>query len=455
MRCSNQLPNQVNSSCQFSLYLFSLRVARVGLLAFSVSLLGCEARQPDAASQASRASVQAPAQPDDAQAVAMLEKAGAKLKKGSAGNIEQVDLQEAGGGNLELFTAVAKLPGVRAVICTGPDVTNEAVAALKNHTRLERLAAVDRSAIGDAGIEALASIPTLMDLTLERSEITDGAYAHLAKIKKLKYLRANLTKTTDAGIKQLAAATQLELLDLRDCTGISDEGLQSLEKLTKMRSLKLWGRQITDASLSVMGKMTNLTSLGLQDTAVTGAGGALSSLTKLVDLDAFRSTFGDEGIKSVVDAKGLKVLKLRDCQVTADGLKVLSGFTNLERLDLSESQADDSTLETIAGLTKLVELELWLSRVSDAGLANIVKLPLKSLTVEDVYDISDAGMEHIGQIKSLESLTLSKTGVTDEGLAKLYGLENLQVLYLDNTVVSKAGVEALKAKLPKLTKVSY
>ena len=426
----------------------------VAMLSIAFGLSGCDTRPPAATKDAPPAA--AAAKPDDANAVAALQKAGAKLRMSKAGSsVEQVDMQEAGGGNIELFKAAAKLPSLRAIICTGPDVTSEAVAVLKGHPRLEKLAATDRSAIGDAGIEALVSVPNLMDLTLERSEITDAAYANLAKMKKLKYVRAPLTKTTDVGVKQLADATQIELLDFRDCTGVSDEGVAALNKLTKVRSFKVWGRQITDKSLSVFGQMTNMASLGLQDTAVTGTGNALAPLTKLTDLDVFRSTFNDDGLKSVAGAKGMKVLKLRDCKVTAEGLKVLSGFANLERLDLSESRADDSTLETISGLTKLFELELWLSRVSDAGLVHITKLPLKTLTLEDVYDISDAGLEHVGKIKTLESLTLSKTGVTDDGLAQLAGLENLKELYLDNTTVSKKGVEALKAKLPKLTKVSY
>lgn len=424
------------------------------VLALIANLGGCEAKRPDVAKKVEPAP--AATQPDDAEAVASLEKAGVVLKKNKAGTaVEVIDMQSAGGGNVDLFKAAAKLPSLRAIICTGPDVNNEAVSALKGHARLEKLAATDRSAIGDAGVEALVTVPNLADLTLERSEITDAAYAHLAKMNKLKYVRANLTKTTDAGVKQLAGATQIELLDFRDCTGVGDDGIAALSQLTKIRSFKVWGRQVTDKSLDVFGKMTNMSSLGLQDTAVTGTGGALSSLTKLTDLDAFRSTFNDDGLKSVAGAKGMKVLKLRDCKVTADGLKLLSGFTNLEKLDLSESRADDSTLEAISGLTKLVELELWLSRVSDAGLANIVKLPLKSLTVEDVYDVSDASLEHIGKIKTLESLTLSKTGVTDDGLAQLAGLENLKELFLDNTTVSKEGVEALKAKLPNLKKVSF
>lgn len=424
------------------------------MLALTLAIVGCDSKKPEVAKSPERAA--APTQPDDADAVAVLEKAGALLKKNKAGSaIEVIDMQPAGGGNTELFQAAAKLPSLRVIICTGPDVNNEAVAALKGHGRLERLAATDRSAIGDAGVEALVSVPNITELTLERSEITDAAYAHLAKMKKLRSVRANLTKTTDAGVKQLADATQIELLDFRDCTGVGDDGISALNKLTKIRSFKVWGRQITDKSLSVFGQMTNMASLGLQDTAVTGEGGALSTLTRLTDFDAFRSTFNDEGLKSVAGAKGMKVLKLRDCKVTADGLKLLSGFTNLEKLDLSESRADDSTLQAIAGLTKLVELELWLSRVSDAGLVNIVKLPLKSLTLEDVYDISDAGLEHVGKIKTLESLTLSKTGVTDDGLPQLAGLENLKELFLDNTTVSKKGVEALKAKLPNLKKVSF
>lgn len=450
MRRSIQLPgSQLPTNTQT----LATRQA-VAVLALAIGLVGCDTKQPTAAKKGEPAAAAA-AQPDDAEAVAALKKAGATLKMNKAGAVEQVDLQDAGGGNAQLMQAAAKLPSLRAIICTGPDVTSDAVSALKGHPRLEKLAATDRSAIGDAGIEALVSVPNLMDLTLERSEITDAAYAHLAKMKKLKYVRAPLTKTTDVGVKQLAAATQIELLDFRDCTGVSDEGVGALSKLTKIRSFKVWGRQITDKSLSTFGLMTNMASLGLQDTAVTGDGGALAPLVKLTDLDVFRSTFGDEGLKSVAGAKGMKVLKLRDCKVTADGLKVLSGFANLEKLDLSESRADDSTLQAIAGLTKLVELELWLSRVTDAGLVNIVKLPLKSLSLEDVYDISDAGLEHVGKIKTLESLTLSKTGVTDDGLMQLAGLENLKELFLDNTTVSKKGVEALKAKLPKLVKVSF
>lgn len=425
------------------------------LLACSCIFVGCDGKKTEATKE-TEASAAVAAQPDDPEAVAALTAAKATLKMNKAGTaVEVVDMQSAGGGNVELFKAAAKLPSLRAIVCTGPDVTSEAVSQLKGHARLEKLAATDRSAIGDAGVEALLTVPNLMDLTLERSEITDAAYANLAKMKKLKYLRAPLTKTSDAGVKQLADATQIELLDFRDCTGVSDEGIAALNKLTKVRSFKVWGRQITDKSLSIFGQMTNMASLGLQDTAVTGEGGALAPLTKLTDLDVFRSTFSDEGLKSVAGAKGMKVLKLRDCKVTPEGLKVLSGFSNLEKLDLSESRADDSTLQAISGLTKLVELELWLSRITDAGLVHLVNLPLKSLTLEDIYDISDAGMEHVGKIKTLESLTLSKTGLTDEGLAQLSGLENLKELYLDNTTVSKKGVEAIKAKLPKLTKVSY
>lgn len=420
-------------------------------------LLGCQTRTatPDASKSTAKAPAAAALKPDDAAAVQWLEGAGAKLVKSSAGNVTHVDMREAGGGNPELFAAAAKLQGLTDIICSGPDVTNEAVAALQGHPRLERLDATDRSGIGDEGVEILATIPNLFDLNLERSEISDAAYPHLAKFKKLKGLRANLTKTTDVGVKALADCVQLERLDFRDCTGVSDEGILALGKLTKMRSFKVWGRQITDASLTVIGKLTNLASLGLQDTRVSGAGGALAGLTKLTEVDAFRSTFSDEGLKSLTGAKGLKTLKLRDCQVTPEGLQVLSGFTNLERLDLSESRADDSTLAAISGLAKLVELELWMSQVTDEGLTNLAKLPLKSLTVEDVYDVTDAGMQHIGKIKTLESLTLTKTGVTDEGLSGLYPLENLRELYLDNTVVSKQGVSALKSKLPKLQKVSF
>lgn len=149
---------------------FSPFLSTTTLLALVVGFSGCDTKKPDASTKPEAAA--AATQPDDADSVSALKKAGAGLKLNKAGSsVEVVDMQTAGGGNVELFKAAAKLPALRAIICTGPDVTDEAVAALKGHARLEKLSATDRSAIGDAGIEALTSVPNLMDLTLERSAI--------------------------------------------------------------------------------------------------------------------------------------------------------------------------------------------------------------------------------------------------------------------------------------------
>ncbi|MGN6543612.1 MAG: hypothetical protein ACTHK7_01070, partial [Aureliella sp.] len=173
----------------------------------------------------SAAKSSAPVKPDDAAVVATLEKAGAVLKKNSSGQVVQVDMRDAGGGNEELFAAAAKLPALQTIICTGAGVTDAAVAPLRGHASLQRLDAAERSMLGDAAAEVLATIPNLADLNLQKSEISDAAYPHLAKLAKLKRLRAPFTKTGDAGLKALANSTQLELLDFRDCTGVSDEGI--------------------------------------------------------------------------------------------------------------------------------------------------------------------------------------------------------------------------------------
>jgi internalin A len=433
-----------------------LAPALAGAVLFSFST-GCKPTQPTAGTPDRTAvasgSSTAAAQPDDPAAVAELEAAGAKLQKDAGGAVIVVDLRDAGGGNRELFAAAAKLPSLKTLVCTGAEVNNAAVAELRGHGALERFDATSRSGIGDEGAEALGTVATLVDLNLEKSAISDAAYPHFAQLKNLRRLRAPFTNTSDAGLKALADATQLELLDFRDCTGVSDEGILALEKLTKLRSFKVWGPRITDRCLPAVGGWTNLVSLGFQDTHVGGTE-ALSALTKLQDLDVFRSHFNDTGLQAIAGASGIKTLKLRDCRVTPAGLKTLGGFANLERLDLSESKADDSTLAAISALPKLVDLDLWASRVSDDGLQNLVKLPLKNLVLDDIYDVTDFGMVHVGQIKSLETLSLVKTGVTDEGLRDLEGLENLRVLQLDNTTVSKKAVEALRQKLPKLERVT-
>ncbi len=115
MRRSTQMPGRQDLTYQLTHSIAS----SFALLALAVAAVGCDSKKPDTAKKGETTT--ATAQPDDANAVAVLKNAKAVLKMNKAGSgVEVVDMEDAGGGNVELFKAAAKLPSLKVIICTGP-----------------------------------------------------------------------------------------------------------------------------------------------------------------------------------------------------------------------------------------------------------------------------------------------------------------------------------------------
>ena len=96
----------------------------------------------------------------------------------------------------------------------------------------------------------------------------------------------------------------------------------------------------------------------------------------------------------------------------------------------------------------LVELEIGSTAIGDSGVAQLVSMPnLQRLKLNNTT-ITDAALDTVAKLGDLEYLNLVSTAVTDEGLKKIEGLTKLRKLYLWQSKATKAGVDALKAKLP-------
>jgi Leucine-rich repeat (LRR) protein len=252
----------------------------------------------------------------------------------------------------------------------------------------------------------------------------------------------------------LKNSTQLELLDLTDCNRISDAGLAHLQGLTKLRNLSLCPR-ITDAGMQHLAGLTNMVAISFQNCSVTEESvteesfSALAGMTKLKELDLYRTRVGDNALLAIADAKEMSKLKLRDSAITTRGIvEHIGNFPNLISLDLSETSIQDAALVEIGKLAKLQDLNLWRSRVTDRGIEALTKLPLKRLNLDDT-SIGDGAIPSVSQIKSLEFLHLGKTAITDASLQELRNLSNVKDLILTNTDLSQPAVDELRRSLPQ------
>ncbi|MBC8873173.1 MAG: hypothetical protein H8E44_27380 [Planctomycetes bacterium] len=84
----------------------------------------------------------------------------------------------------------------------------------------------------------------------------------------------------------------------------------------------------------------------------------------------------------------LAVLDLLDTYVTDDGLKHLTGLTNLSHLSLSGTPVTDDGLRHLTGLTSLRSLDVCDTQVTDEGVMELLEaLPDCSIEWGARFDI--------------------------------------------------------------------
>jgi hypothetical protein len=108
-------------------------------------------------------------------------------------------------------------------------------------------------------------------------------------------------------------------------------------------------------------------------------------------------------------------------------LAPLLKLPHVEFMTFDQAPIDDKGLQYLEGLTTLRRLSLRGSKVTDAGLV------------------------HLQKCTSLSELDLEYLPITDKGLLELAPIKSLHRVYIGpRSPITTAGIEALKAKIPKV-----
>ncbi len=130
-----------------------------------------------------------------------------------------------------------------------------AISALSSEEPwLQANASLAATHFGDAQLEKLVVLgPNLHWLDAAGTAITDAGLSHLRSMPNLTRLHLERTAITDAGLEHLAGLGQLEYLNLFG-TPISDAGLAHLKALPKLKQLYLWQTRVTPAAAAAYGE---------------------------------------------------------------------------------------------------------------------------------------------------------------------------------------------------------
>ena len=174
-------------------------------------------------------------------------------------------------------------------------------------------------------------------------------------------------EATDADMRLFGALPGLEALSVgppvRKCLEaryghptVSDAGMTSLLKTSKLRSVDLVDTQVTNEGLKVIGQLTDIESLRLCSPQITGAGMAyLDGLKHLQSLYLTGCRVGDDGMRSIAGHAILRRLHL-DGSATRRGLAELVRLSSLDELRIDRGFIRDDDLVPIGQITSLGSL---------------------------------------------------------------------------------------------------
>jgi Leucine-rich repeat (LRR) protein len=294
--------------------------------------------------------------------------------------------------------------------------------------------------VSDRGVELLAQLPALEDLSLDTAEfITDAAASYLRANRGLKRLSLRGTDVTDISVEYLSVLTGLKALDISH-TQIGDVGMDHLAAFAELEELSLGGDKISGNSLNSLKLLPHLKKLNFSGLQRRNAGlcwapavtdrelDTIGLLTGLEDLD-LGAGFGAGTNKAGSGANAGGESQCRvvgGIRVTDIGLAKIAKLKQLKHLNLSGAEITPAGLRELERLTNLEQVSLWNCKALD-----------------------DAAATVLAGLPKLSVIDLSYTAAGDGALGSLRGMRNLKQLYLTDTKVTADAVGAFRTARPQ------
>lgn len=231
------------------------------------------------------------------------------------------------------------MTGLRAIGDRGQFITNDVgeIWGFRRRADIEGLIVPLRA--GDLSI--VGTVSELVELNLEHSNVDDVMLAELPASPRLETLRLTGTRITDRGLEKLAGFPNLLslglmeneiegaglatlqhlplLANLRIQTQQGDEILRHLEPLTQLRMLTICA-PLTNDGMEQLAKLPKLRYLALVGTDIRGAGIAkLAASETLSELRFDGGKIDDSDIDALANLASLKWLVLSQTRVTQQG----------------------------------------------------------------------------------------------------------------------------------------
>jgi hypothetical protein len=167
---------------------------------------------------------------------------------------------------------------------------------------------------------------------------------------------------------------------------------------------------------------------------------SLQGLTKLVNLDMKSAGIEGPGLQHLVDLPALTYLNIDDTAVDDDAMAFVAQLKGLKGLSAQSLNITDAGLKHLAGHPQLSWMYLFGTKVSDACVVHLKTIPnLNNVSFRNL-PITDAAIVDLAKMEQLVYLDLRDTKITDDGLTQLRSLPHLAHLQVAGTAVTAEAV---------------
>lgn len=251
----------------------------------------------------------------------------------------------------------------------------------------------------DSALTALEKFPGLERLDLSGMAVSDQGYAASLRI-------------TDAGLASLGKLTKLRWLCLQSCGEVTGTGLAALETMPQLEHLDLTYTRVTSTAIDRLQRLPSLRELSLSS-CMRFHGRSLAAIAKIPGLRRLElrgcTTLAAADIAPLGQLHELTYLDLRDCQGRFRGQTFSFG---------NEAEADLPKEDGIG--------------ITDASIAALAELKLETLLLGGSESLTDGMGDTLAKMITLRTLDLSSLPkITGALLAKLPN--GLTSLALDHT----------------------
>ena len=193
--------------------------------------------------------------------------------------------------------ALAKLGG-KASIDTGlhadariavtfTEITDTTLAAIKKHTHVGALTALDAKKCSEKGYAGLKELPQLRRLVLSSSVQTPKTMAQLAECAELRSLALPAGGVSDGELTAVKKLKHLEMLDVSDNAAITDKAMATVKELERLEILYFSNTLVSDRGLFELKALDGLRTVYATNTKVT-ADGAMKFADEMPNLRQVR-----------------------------------------------------------------------------------------------------------------------------------------------------------------------